>query len=80
MNNSIHRVKLLNKKKLEDKINEETNQESNVEINQEPKQENEQENKIIVNENIKSLEEKLKILPQHLVPQIMELLNKIKNQ
>jgi hypothetical protein len=65
MNNSNFRIKLLNKKKLEEK-------------NQEPVQETVQENKI-VNENNMSLEDKLKILPQHLVPQLMELLNKEKN-
>ena len=74
MNNSIYRIKLLNKKKLE-----ETKQEPVQEPVQEPIQETVQEIKV-VNENNMSLEDKLKILPQHLVPQLMELLNKEKEK
>lgn len=69
MNNSNFRIKLLNKKKLE-----EIKQEPVQEAVQEPVQETK-----AVNENNMSLEDKLKILPQHLVPQLMELLNKKKN-
>jgi len=71
MNNSNYRIKLLNKKKLEEiKQKEEVIQEKEKEVVQENK---------IVNESNMSLEDKLKILPQHIVPQLMELLNMQKN-
>ena len=73
MNNSNFRIKLLNKKKLEE-IKQEPVQEAVQEAVQEPVQETK-----AVNENNMSLEDKLKILPQHLVPQLMELLSKTTN-
>ena len=69
MNNSNYRVKLLNKKKLEEIKQKEKAVQEQVQ---------EQVNKI-VNESNMSLEDKLKILPQHIVPQLMELLNMQKN-
>jgi uncharacterized protein (DUF2344 family) len=76
MNNTNYRIKLLNKKKLEETIQkQEIVQEEKIIKEQEIVQENK-----IVNDNNMSLEDKLKILPPHLVPQLIELLNKAKKE